>query len=106
MNKADSNNNVFEWFLIVTAAITVCIGGYESYAQRYWPAYSILGLLQLHGYLKGYPVIYAPSKGIWLPVAWTGAIMMVVMMLYSIREGEAQANYERGPSGSLDAGNK
>lgn len=79
-------SNIFEWVLIITIIITICAGSYESYTQRYIPDQSILSHLHSYGYLKDYPVIYEPSKGIWHPVGWTGSFMMVVMMLYSARK--------------------
>ncbi|MBI5192292.1 MAG: hypothetical protein HZA08_02485 [Nitrospirae bacterium] len=79
-------SNIFEWVLIITVIITICVGSYESYTQKYIPDQSMLSYLHSHGYLKDYPVIYEPSKGIWHPVGWTGSLMMVVMMLYSVRK--------------------
>lgn len=66
--------------------ITICSGSYESYTQKYIPEYSILSFLHQYGYLKEYPVVYEPSKGIWHPIGWIGTGMMVVMMLYSLRK--------------------
>jgi len=77
---------IFEWLLAIIVVITICIGSYESYTQRYIPDHSILSFMHRIGYLKGYPVVYEPSKGIWHSVGWTGTGMMVVMMLYSVRK--------------------
>lgn len=79
-------SNIFEWVLVITVIITICAGSYESYTQRYIPDESILSYLHSYGYLKNYPVLYEPSKGIWHPIGWTGSCMMVVMMLYSARK--------------------
>src|SRR3989304_1902921 len=77
---------IFEWILIILVIITICVLGYESYTQKYIPDRSILSFFHNLGYLKNYPIIYEPSKGIWHPVGWTGSCMMVVMMLYSVRK--------------------
>ncbi len=77
---------IFEWILIILVIITICVLGYESYTQKHIPDRSILSFLHNLGYLKNYPVVYEPSKGIWHPVGWTGSGMMVVMMLYSVRK--------------------
>src|SRR4030067_2753254 len=82
--KTDSY--VFEWILIILVITMSCVLGYESYTQKYIPDRSILSFLHSLGYLKNYPVIYEPSKGIWHTVGWTGSGMMVVMMLYSVRK--------------------
>lgn len=88
---------VFEWSLFILVIITICVLTYESYTQKYMPDLSILSYLHGLGYLKGYPVIYEPGKGIWHPMGWVGSAMMVVMMLYSIRK---RAGFMRS-SGSL-----
>lgn len=76
----------FEWFLVVTVFLVGLVGAYESLAQVYYPAFSLLRAAHLFGYLKAYDIIYEPSKGIWHPVGWTGSAMMVVMMLYTLRK--------------------
>lgn len=86
MRKDNRNSKIFEWFLIVTAIIILCSGGYESYMQRYRPDYSILNYLHRYSLLKEYPVIYEPGKGIWHHLGWAGSGMMVIMMLYSVRK--------------------
>ena len=84
IEKKDSY--IFEWILVTLVIITICALSYESYTQKYIPDRSILSFLHRLGYLKYYPVIYQPSKGIWHPIGWTGSGMMVVMMLYSVRK--------------------
>lgn len=86
MNKNAGDNYLFEKALIVSVAIVILAAGYESYTQKFQPGLSILSLLHSYGYMKGYPVIYQPGKGIWRLMAWTGSGMMVVMMLYSVRK--------------------
>lgn len=78
--------NRFEWALIITVIITLCTGSYESYTQKYIPGSSILAHIHRYGYLKEYPVVYEPGKGIWHLIGWTGSGMMIVMMLYSMRK--------------------
>lgn len=85
-DKGKKESYIFEWLLVIIVIVTICVGGYESYTQSHIPNYSILSFLHQYGYLKGYAVIYEPSKGIWHPVGWIGSGMMVVMMLYSIRK--------------------
>lgn len=85
-DKGKKESHIFEWLLVIIVVITICVGSYESYTQRYIPDHSILSFMHRFGYLKGYPVVYEPSKGIWHPVGWTGSGMMVVMMLYSVRK--------------------
>ncbi len=80
------NKYIFEWILASIVIITICILSYESYAQKNVPDSSILSVIHDFGYLKHYPVIYEPGKGIWHLTGWTGSGMMVVMMLYSIRK--------------------
>ena len=84
--KAAKNAYAFESFLAVLALIVVVIGTYESLTEMFFPASSILSLVHRAGYLKSYPILYEPSKGIWHPMGWTGSAMMVVMMLYSVRK--------------------
>ena len=84
IEKKDSY--LFELILVSIVIITICVLSYESYTQKYIPDRSILSFLHRLGYLKYYPVIYQPSKGIWHPIGWTGSGMMVVMMLYSVRK--------------------
>jgi len=76
----------FEWILFFLVIITICTLSYESYTHKNIPDLSILSFLHKYGYLKDYPVIYEPSKGIWHPIGWIGSGMMVVMMLYSVRK--------------------
>lgn len=76
----------FETFLIVAACIVAVLGAYESLTEMYLPGLSLLKQAHLYGYLKQYPIIYEPSKGIWHQIGWTGSFMMVVMMLYSVRK--------------------
>lgn len=90
MEKTKNESYVFEWFLVVTAIITVIMGLYESYSQRYFPANSILSLLHSYGYLKEYSVVFEPGKSIWRLIAWVGSFMIVVMMLYSLRKRVAR----------------
>src|SRR4030065_2990014 len=80
------NRYLYELILVSIVIITICILSYESYTQKYIPDRSILSFLHRLGYLKYYPVIYQPSKGIWHPIGGTGSCMMVVMMLYSVRK--------------------
>ena len=82
----NKDSYVFEWILIMIVIITICVLSFESYTQKHIPDRSILSFLHRLGYLKYYPVIYQPSKGIWHPMGWTGSGMMVVMMLYSVRK--------------------
>lgn len=84
IEKKDSY--IFEWILITVVIITICVLSYESYTQRFFPDRSLLSFFHRLGYLKNYPVIYQPSKGIWHPIGWIGSGMMVVMMLYSARK--------------------
>jgi len=83
MNK---ENYIFHVVLVITLLLTLCAGGYESYMERYEPDYSVLHLMHRYGYLKEYPVIYEPGKGVWHPLGWIGSGMMVSMMLYSVRK--------------------
>lgn len=76
----------FEWSLVLTVVTVALMGAYESIAEKYLPAYSMLSLLHRHGFLKDYSIVYEPSKGIWHPVGWAGSAMMVVMMLYTVRK--------------------
>jgi len=86
MKRDQRERPVFVWILISIIIITLLLGSYESYTQKYVPDYSILSLLHNYGYLKEYPVIYEPSKGIWHPMGWIGSGMMIIMMLYSLRK--------------------
>ncbi|MBI3600538.1 MAG: hypothetical protein HY097_07840 [Nitrospinae bacterium] len=86
MQKETKKNNLFEWTLVAVIIITTCIAVYESFMQKYSPGDSILSFFHQYGYLKKYPAIYEPSKGIWHPVGWTGSAMMVIMMIYSVRK--------------------
>lgn len=86
MEKKTKKSNLFEWTLVVVVIITTCIAVYESFMQKYSPEDSILSLFHQYGYLKRYPVIYEPSKGIWHPVGWVGSSMMIIMMVYSVRK--------------------
>lgn len=79
-------NYAFESFLAVLALVVVLLGTYESITEMFFPASSILSFVHRFGYMKSYPILYEPSKGIWHPVGWTGSAMMVVMMLYSVRK--------------------
>lgn len=76
----------FESFLAILALIVVVLGVYESLTEMFFPANSILSFVHRLGYMKSYPILYEPSKGIWHPIGWTGSAMMVVMMLYSVRK--------------------
>jgi len=76
----------FESFLAVFALFAVLLGAYESVTQMFFPANSILSFVHRLGYMKSYPILYEPSKGVWHPIGWTGSAMMVVMMLYSVRK--------------------
>ncbi|MBI1912574.1 MAG: hypothetical protein HYS21_11315 [Deltaproteobacteria bacterium] len=77
---------VFEWVLISLVIVILALGGYESVTQKNYPGLSFLSVLHSFGYLKPYPILYEPSKGIWHPIGWVGSGMMVVMMLYSVRK--------------------
>ncbi len=83
--KNDKNYS-FEGFLIITVLALALVGAYESLTEIYLPASSILSLVHSYGYLKAYPIIYEPNKGVWHPIGWLGSFMMVVMMLYSVRK--------------------
>lgn len=72
-------------FVFLVAAIGLA-GAYESLAQKYWPARSLLAGLHSYGYMRSYAVAYEPSKGIWLLLGWIGSSLMAVMMLYSLRK--------------------
>lgn len=93
----------FEWVLVVTAVVTVIIGGYENYTERRLPDYSILNLLHSYGYLKEYAVSYEPGKGIWRLAAWIGSFMMVLMMIYSIRKRVSRLQSYGSPRNWLSA---
>ncbi len=86
VSRAAGKGLSFEWFLVAAVFSVGFIGAYESVAERFYPSYSLLWLAHAHGYLKGYPIVYEPSKGIWHPVGWAGSGMMVVMMLYTVRK--------------------
>lgn len=86
VGKAHKTSSMFEWFLVLAAIITLCIGSYESYTQRLMPEYSIMSRLHRHNYLKEIPLIYEPGKGIWHLLGWAGSGMMVIMMLYTLRK--------------------
>lgn len=83
--KKEGRGSAFEWALLTVLAL-IAVGAYESMAQAYAPGLSIVKVLHLAGYLKAYPVVFEPSKGVWHLVGWTGSAMMVVMMLYSVRK--------------------
>lgn len=83
--KKEGRGSAFEWALLTVLA-SIAIGVYESMAQAYAPGLSIVKALHLAGYLKGYPVVFEPSKGVWHLIGWTGSAMMAVMMLYSVRK--------------------
>ncbi len=82
----------FERFLIFTVLTVALIGAYESITELSMPALSILSLAHGYGYLKSYPIVYEPNKGIWYMLGWTGSLMMVVMMLYSVRKRVSSMN--------------
>lgn len=84
--KAAKSAYAFESFLAVLALTVVLLGAYESVTEMFFPASSILSFIHRLGYMKSYPVLYEPSKGVWHPIGWTGSAMMVVMMLYSVRK--------------------
>ena len=86
MSKGQKDRKIFEWSLVVTVIITLFTGGYESYAQRYRPDISVLNYLHKYHFLKDYPVIYDPAKGVWHILGWAGTGLMVIMMLYSVRK--------------------
>ena len=76
----------FERFLIFTAICTIIICSFEGLSEKYIPQISILNFLHSQGLLLGYDIIYEPGKGIWIDLGWTGSILMVLMMFYSIRK--------------------
>jgi len=76
----------FEWFLLMLVLVVGLVGAYESVTEAWLPAFSLLRIAHVYGYLKEYDIVYEPSKGIWHPVGWTGSAMMVVMMLYTVRK--------------------
>lgn len=76
----------FEGFLVISVLAVALAGAYESFTEVYAPGESFLSLVHSYGYLKAYPIIYEPNKGIWHPLGWLGSGMMVVMMLYSLRK--------------------
>ena len=84
--KARGKGFSFMWFLVALVFFVGMAGAYESVAQVYFPAYSLLRTAHLYGYLKDYPVIYEPGKGIWRLLGWGGSSMMVVMMFYTVRK--------------------
>ncbi len=84
--RAEGRGFTFEWFLVVTFILLGAAGAYESVTECYFPALSLVRAAHVNGYLKAYPVVYEPSKGIWHLVGWTGSAMMVVMMLYTVRK--------------------
>ena len=75
-----------KWFLVGLTVLVGMAGVYESVAEARYPAYSLVRMAHLFGYLKDYPVIYEPGKGIWRLLGWGGSGMMVVMMLYTVRK--------------------
>ncbi|MBI5587945.1 MAG: hypothetical protein HY889_06215 [Deltaproteobacteria bacterium] len=84
--KVAKNAYAFESFLAVLAMIAVLSGAYESVTEKFFPAWSILSFIHRTGFMRDYPILYEPSKGIWHPIGWAGSAMMVVMMLYSVRK--------------------
>ncbi|TAN61399.1 hypothetical protein EPN18_06740 [bacterium] len=90
--KEAKKGMTFESFLVFTVLIVAIIGAYESVTELSMPALSILSLVHGYGYLKSYPIVYEPNKGIWHMLGWTGSLMMVVMMLYSVRKRLAVMN--------------
>ncbi|MBI5468765.1 MAG: hypothetical protein HY891_06485 [Deltaproteobacteria bacterium] len=84
--KSAKSAYAFESFLAVLALIVVLLGAYESLTEMFLPASSILSFVHRLGYMKSYPILYEPGKGVWHPIGWTGSAMMVVMMLYSVRK--------------------
>lgn len=91
--KAKGKTAFFEWSLVITVCATACVGLYESLTEKHLPYLSILSVVHRYGYLKDYPVIYEPNKGIWHPLGWTGSAMMVVMMLYTLRKRVAALRF-------------
>ena len=90
-NKTKENNISkkpfsFEKCLVLMAVILIAFGSFESLAHKYFPDLSILNFLHFNGYLKNYPIIHEPSKGIWIDLGWIGSFMMITMMLYSLRK--------------------
>lgn len=83
---AASTGYSLEWTMALTVILLVAAGAYESYTETRAPGYSVLGVLQAHGYLKAYQAAYEPGKGVWRALGWTGSSMMVLMMLYSLRK--------------------
>jgi hypothetical protein len=85
--KADSTSGGFLFLVPITLILlTAATGFYESLAQHHAPDRSLLAFLHRAGYLKSVPIAYEPGKGIWLYLGWTGAILMVLMLLYSVRK--------------------
>lgn len=84
--KAKEAGSLSGWFLAMLAAAVALLGAYESLTQKYLPSVSILGSLHSLGYMRRFPVVYEPSKGIWLLSGWAGTAMMLIMMVYSMRK--------------------
>jgi len=76
----------FERFLVFSFFTGVIILAYETVMEKYFAQASILNILHSLGYLKGYSIVYEPSKGIWIDLGWAGSFMMMFMMLYSVRK--------------------
>ncbi|MBI5238083.1 MAG: hypothetical protein HY887_06635 [Deltaproteobacteria bacterium] len=84
--KAKEAVSLSGWLLAILVAAAAILGAYESLTEKYLPADSILSSLHALGYMRRFPVVYEPSKGIWLFFGWAGTAMMAVMMVYSMRK--------------------
>lgn len=84
--QAGSPSDSFGWLLFFVASVIVLLGAYESFTQAYLPGSSILARAHSLDLLTQYELTYGPSDGIWHMLGWTGSVMMIVMMLYSVRK--------------------
>lgn len=86
---ADPKNrkgSIVKWLFLIPLSAAIAVLGYESIAERYYQAYSIMSALHRSGLMTSLPVLHRPSRGIWLPLGWVGAAMMCTLMLYSLRK--------------------
>jgi hypothetical protein len=84
--KKSKQGQALLWALLFLFILIGSAGAYESFTQHYMPEHSIISKLHSLGILTSVPVLYKSSKGIWRYMGWTGSVMMLTLMLYSIRK--------------------
>ncbi|MEE9542225.1 MAG: hypothetical protein V3V95_00395 [Thermodesulfobacteriota bacterium] len=84
--KTKKNGSNIKWFVVLLFLIIALSGAYESFTQHYMPERSIIAKLHSLGIWTSVPVLYKSSRGIWRYMGWTGSLMMLTLMLYSLRK--------------------